>query len=258
MKYINKKVFSFLSSGFVLLSFCGCSNNSDVLDDVSSNVIVTSTLSSSSISNTTSSTTEKILTSTSASTGSITSSTTSLLTSTTASTVVTDAFVTSDVDSSDSVVLDYFFELGNSIRSNFNSDELLDKGKSYFVYCVDFLFYDGEIKGIKFSDLTDSVKQQLLNDISTIDSLICSKFPNYKENIKEGYGSAYNKAAEIIRQGSQNIKEFSKEKLGEENYNKIKEYKDLFIETAFGDFDDFLEIVGNGKQKIKDWYEGLR
>ena len=83
-------------------------------------------------------------------------------------------YTTCTVTDSDLEILDSFSKMGNSIRDSFDSGELLDKGKSYFIYCVDFLFYDGEIKGIKFDDLTDSAKEQLLLDITTIDSLICS------------------------------------------------------------------------------------
>ena len=113
--------------------------------------------------------------------------------------------------------------MGKSVRDSFDSEEFLDKGKSYFIYCVDFLFYDGEIKGIKFDDLTDSAKEQLLLDITNIDSLICFKYPNYKDEIKEGYGKAYTRASEVIREGSNNIKDFSKDKLGEDNYDKLGE-----------------------------------
>lgn len=263
MKYINKRVFSLLSSGFVLLSICGCSKDIDSKPEVScvnygSDVVSTTSTSSVFTTNSLASTNTTTVESFTMSTSDVLTTSYVFTDFTDSTTYTTSSSILSSDNTSDFVVLDYFKNLGSSIKDNFDSSDLLDKGKSYFIYCVDFLFYDGEIKGIKFSDLTDSAKQQLLTDVSTIDSLICSKFPNYKESIKEGYGNAYNRAAEIIRNGSQNIKEFSKEKLGEENYNKIKEYKDMFIDTAFGDFDEFVDIVDRGKQKVKDWYEGLK
>ena len=30
------------------------------------------------------------------------------------------------------------------------------------------------------------------------------------------------------------------------------------MDTAFGDFDDFLDIMNQGKEKVKKWYEGLK
>ena len=256
-------------SGACLVSFCGCSNKSNNVSETANNVssgfdyvdiTLPSTTALPTITTFISTTTALPTTTTFVSTA--TSSSTSISSTDSYSSFVTDiedySVTTCTITDDDSKVLDFIGKMGDSVRESFDSEELLDKGKSYFIYCVDFLFYDGEIGGIKFDDLTDSAKEQLLLDISTIDSLICSKYPNYKDDIKEGYGTAYNKASEVIKEGSTNVKDFSKEKLGEENYNKMKEYKDLFIDTAFGDWDDFVNILGKGKQKIKDWYEGLK
>ena len=170
------------------------------------------------------------------------------------STVVND----DDFTENDLTVLDYFKEVGSNIKNYIDSEELLDKGKVYFVYCVDFLFYDAEIKGIKFNDLTDGAKQQLLSDISEIDALICTKFPNYKETISSGSAGVYNKASEIIKDGSKNIKDFSRDKLGDENYSKLEQYKDLFMEQTNDDIDTLKDLFSTGKAKIKDWYENWR
>lgn len=158
---------------------------------------------------------------------------------------------TTTIKSSDDEILDHFKEVGEEVKNKFNLDTFLQASKEYFVYCVDFLFYDKSINNIKFSDLTDRAKQQLLLDIVTIDDLICSKFPNYKEKISEGSKDIYQKAIDIIRAGSKNIKDFSKEKLGDENYEKLKKYQELFKETAFGDWDKFLDILKTAKKKIK-------
>ena len=164
-------------------------------------------------------------------------------------------YTTTAIESNDDKILGHFEKLGEEVKSEFNLDTFLQTSKKYFVYCVDFLFYDKEINNIKFSDLTDKAKQQLLSDIVTIDDLICSKFPNYKETISEGSKDIYQKAIELIRKGSKNIKEFSKDKLGDENYEKLKEFQKLFKETAFGDWDDFKDIIGKAKSKI---LEGLK
>lgn len=163
---------------------------------------------------------------------------------------------------SDSIVLNQFSELNNDIRNSFNSSDLLDKGKVYFIYCVDFLFFDGEIKGVKFSDLSDIARCQLINDIITIDGLICSKFPNYKSCIADSVSAAYNKASMIIHSGSIKVDDYSRERLGDDNYAKIKEYKDLFVVQTSRDWDEFVFIIGEGynkgKIKVKDWYEGYK
>lgn len=259
MKCSFLKNFSFLCGGAVFLTGCGKKETGDSSSKYESITLtsITSTCPTTVLPTTTLiyPVTTTLVTSTSSMTTSMSAIASNI------SSVITDfnnVYTTCTFTDTDSEILDVFDKMGDSVRDSFDTDELLDKGKSYFIYCVDFLFYDSEINGIKFSDITDSAKQQLLCDISTIDSLICTKYPDYKNDIKEGYGKAYNKAGEVIKAGSNNIKDFSKDKLGEENYNKMKEYKDLFMDTAFSDWDEFVNILGKGKQKVKDWYEGLK
>ena len=261
IKFYNK-LYACLTSGVVAFSMCSCSNDENQYYTSSDSFVVpievVPDVTSVSSSLETTSTTTSLVTSltTTTSTTTVTDVTTSDYTSfITNTTSVTTSYVESE---SDKDIEEHFSSIGEDIKNSVDTDSFLSKGKSYFVYCVDFLFYDGEINGIKFSDLTSSAKQQLLIDVDNIDSLICSKFPNYKETISEGSGKVYNKAAEIIKAGSKNVKDFSKEKLGQENYDKLKEYKDMFMETAFGDFDEFKDILKKGKSKIKEWYEGLR
>ena len=264
MRCKNLKIFAVLTGGLFVL--CGCGKKSNNNASIEHTLISTSSEGNRTTAPellVTNLVTIALTSTTYTSSSSLTSSMSSTLltsSSSTSSTSLSDFYdiTTETITDNDLEILDYFGKMGDIVKESFNSEDLLDKGKSYFIYCVDFLFYDGEINGIRFNDMTDSAKEQLLRDISTIDSLICSKYPNYKDDIKEGYGNAYNKASEVIRVGSENINEFSRDKLGEENYNKLKEYKDLFVDTAFGDWNDFVDILGKGKQKVKDWYEGLK
>lgn len=267
MKYkFYNKLLAFITSNTILFTLCGCSNSKShsgkngssislsddmtVDNSISKPVVVTTSVSTVPI------TTSKITTITS------TATTTFVTTSVVSSVEPETASMTSDVafeyTEYDNSILGHFEQIGNGIKNSVDTDALLENGKKYFVYCVDFLFYDGEINGIKFCDLTDMAKQQLLRDITTIDSLICSKFPNYKESIGEYTGAAYNKAFEVIKAGSSNIRDFSKDKLGEDNYDKISEVKDMFIQQTIDDFNQFTDILDQGKQYLKDLYEGLK
>ena len=81
---------------------------------------------------------------------------------------------------------------------------------------------------------------------------------------KDGYGTDIDlkKAFELIKKGAYNLSEFSKEKLGEENYNAIIDAKDEFIDYT----KQAIDIIGdvgsnifeNGKEYIKNWYENLK
>lgn len=269
LKFYNKAC-AFISSGVFAFSMCGCSNqkksdnSSKTAVSISTNTVPVTSLVTT---YTTDLTTAPVTTTFS------TMSTTAVVPLTTTELIVTSIFTTTTefvttmpqsyfgentFTSDDQSILDYFHELGDSVKDSINTEEFLEKGKMYFIYCVDFLFYDGEIKGIKFSDMTDTARQQLLCDITFIDTLICSKFPDYKETISDGAGAIYDKASEIIKDGSQNIKDFSREKLGYENYYKLEQYKDIFIEQTYGDFEYFIDILGVGKSKLSDWYSNFK
>ena len=88
------------------------------------------------------------------------------------------------------------------------------------------------------------------------------KFPNYKEEISEKTSNAYNKASELIKKGANNIKDFAKDKLGQENYNKIKDFKDKIKSSASDVWDetknDVKEIAEKAKDKVKNWYENFK
>lgn len=165
----------------------------------------------------------------------------------------------------DNVIINEFTSIKNKVIAYLNSEEVdnaKDKAKGVFISIVDFLFYDGEINGVRFDELTDEGKKKVLGLASDIDSLIMKEFPTYKEDISEVTKTAYTKAGELIKKGTTNIKEFSKEKLGEENYNAIIDAKDELVEYT----KDAFSIVGNvssklwnsAKEKVKNWYEEFR
>jgi len=249
------KAVSFLTGGVVLSTFVGCNrvsnasfSDSSVMSSISSTTVdsTSNTMSSSATTDSTSNTM---------------SSNYSRVFTTVSSTVT--SYVASSVNSFlDDEVIGYFDSLGKDVKSSFNSPDFLDKGKLYFVTCVDFLFYDGSINGVKFSDMTDMARSQLISDISAIDDLICSKYPNYKECISYGASSIYDKAGQIIKSGSNSLSDYSREKLGEENYSNLEQYKDLFIEQTSRDWDSFKDIIGDaysyGKSKVKSKYEDFR
>lgn len=255
LKLFNKLA-ALATSGVLSLSLCGCSK--EKAKESSTGIVITSGV-------ITVPTTTK-LTTTTTTTKITTTKLTTTVPITTVVTTVTEPITEPALDpvysEADSAVLEEFNSIGNDIVGSKDSSDFLDKGKLYFIYCVDFLFYDGEIKGVKFSDLSEMAREQLISDIITIDNLICSKFPDYKENISEGSSEAFDKASDIIHSGTTNVKDYSREKLGDENYEKIGEYKDMFVEQTSREWDEFKGILGSGydkgKSKIKDWYEGFK
>lgn len=153
-------------------------------------------------------------------------------------------------------------EATDLILSEEKGETAKSKLKGVFISLVDFLFYDGEIKGVTFDELTSAGKEKVLQIIHSIDEKIEKKFPGYKENISSTAKEAFIKASELIKKGAANIKDFSQNKLGEENYNRIIEAKDEFVEYTKAAYSIIKDIGGDflsgTKDKIKDWYERFR
>ena len=134
--------------------------------------------------------------------------------------------------------------------------------KGIFITLVDFCLYGGKIKGVTFQELTKAGQEKALKIINSIDEKIEAKFPGYKETISSKTSSALKKASELIKKGAQNIQEFTYEKLGETEYNKLIEEKDelvLYTKNAWNLVKNFSSSIWTStKNKLKEWYEKFR
>lgn len=165
--------------------------------------------------------------------------------------------------SNDEVVINSLESSLSKINSgDSNSNSFADSAKGVFVSIVDFLFYDGEINGVTFDELTDSGKQKVLEIANKIDRAIESKIPGYKETISSGASNAFNKASEVIKNGANNLNNFAKDKLGEENYQSIIDAKDELVYYT----KNAINLIGDGagkvfnsvKDKVSGWYQEFK
>ena len=242
-KINNKKIICILISGFIIVSISGCSKTDSSLNNTykQNNEIITET-------NNTDENTKEI--------NNIDEI------QNTSNNNLQNKITYSD---NDEIAIETFNNLNYEIDSLLNSEKIEDvkeTAKGTFVTIVDFIFYDSEINGVTFDELTDSGKQKVLEIANKIDTKIENKFPNYKETISDKTKKAFNKASELIKKGANNLNDFSKEKLGEDNYNAIIDAKDEFIDYT----KQAIEIIGDvgsnafesGKEYIKNWYENLK
>ncbi len=143
-----------------------------------------------------------------------------------------------------------------------SSQSTKDKAKGVFITLVDFVFYDGEINGVTFNELTDSGKAKVLELINTIDEKIEKHFPGYKETISSKTSEAFQKASDLIKKGAKNISDFAQEKLGEENYQEIIDAKDELVTYTKNALSLFGNVGSNlfskAKDKLSNWYENFK
>ena len=162
----------------------------------------------------------------------------------------------------DEKVINSLNETLTKVKSNVSDNDFLDSAKGVFISIVDFLFYDGSINGVTFDELSDSGKQKVLEIASSIDSTIENKFPGYKETISDKASNAFNKASEIIKKGANDLNDFAREKLGEDNYQSIIDAKDeliVYTKNAINFIGDVSSSLWNStKDKLNNWYQNFK
>ena len=158
--------------------------------------------------------------------------------------------------------IDYLENVNNEV-DKVNDENVL---KNTFITLTDFIFYGGEIKGIKFNDLTSSVKEKVLNIYEEIDSKIENKFPGYKENIKSNSLRTYNNIKDKLDDLRNNLLNNYKNSVGEDEFNdtidSFNEGKESMNDTI-NTYKPYVEeskakakeYIAKKKDELNDWYQ---
>jgi len=156
-----------------------------------------------------------------------------------------------EANNTDTSIITYFENLNNQLTTYDNNDETLGKTiKDNFVKCIDFIFYNKEINGKKFNELTNTTKLKILSITLSIDSKIDEKFPGYKDTISNIYQNIKTKIIEKYLETTTNICNNDPDLCitAKEGFSTLK--------TNFGiTWDIIKELASNGVSKLKDWYE---
>lgn len=167
--------------------------------------------------------------------------------------------------SNDEIIIDYFNNATDEINNFLESETVSnakEKCKEYFITFVDFIFYDGQIKNITFSELKDETKDYVIEITQKLDNLIMKKFPDYKENISATSQNLYEKASDLLNSGKEKVNDYIESKIGEENYQNVLDNIDKINENDKENWNDVKEkandLYESGKEKVKNWYENFR
>lgn len=154
------------------------------------------------------------------------------------------------VENADIAVMNYM----NTLQTEMDKPSLGESAKKGFITVIDFIFYNGTIKGHRFSELTNSVKLKVLSAALYFDSKIDNYFPGYKEsisnttkkiytNVKEQIISAYLDITTLVCSSNNELCSSAKE-----GFQSLKKNFSLT-------FDLIKEIAGDGITNLKNWYE---
>ena len=175
---------------------------------------------------------------------------TSTISSTPSSTAPSNLEQENQEETLDTEEFDYFDQAKKEIKELIESEQVeqaKEKGKEYFITGVDFIFYDKEMNGVTFDDLTEEGKKVTLENLETIDGWIMEIAPDYKDKI----GEKYQVVKDFVSTTYYDVLESIKESLGEENYSAIQEKKNEIKDSITSTKDKALE-------KVSDWYQNFK
>lgn len=151
-------------------------------------------------------------------------------------------------------VISYFQSEADSLSVYQENESFALKAKNAFTNIVDFIFYDKEIKGYTFNELTNSAKLKVIKIALTIDSKIDKYFPNYKETIKDKYDNLKGKLASLYLEITLSLCET----VGSNTCNQAKEDFNNMKESFGFTWELIKELATNGSNKVKNFYESWR
>ncbi len=124
-----------------------------------------------------------------------------------------------------------------------------------FITLTDFIFYDGEINGVTFDELTDAAKEKVLDIYDKIDTKIESVFPNYKEDIASTSKDVYANLKKEITELKDKIKDKYIDEYGQEKYDNLEQSYNESKETLKDVSTEFYEKT---KNKAENWYKNYK
>lgn len=156
-------------------------------------------------------------------------------------------------DVNENSVIQYFDNMNNEINES-NFEKCKTKFKDYFITGVDFIFYDKEIKGYTFNELSNEAKLKVIAILIKIDNKIEKYAPGYKESISNTGSRVYTDIKERLITAYFDIST----KMCSNNTYECDRAKEIFgdvkNECKIG-LSYVKKVAISGGRKIKDWYE---
>jgi len=151
-------------------------------------------------------------------------------------------------------VISYFSNREKEIKNNQEDKTLREKVKETFVSIVDFIFYDKEIKGYTFDELTTKTKLKIIEIALSIDNKIDKYFPDYKETIKDKYIDIKGKLAVKYLEFTEKLCD----SVGSDVCSQAKEDFNTMKESFGFTWELIKELAKSGSDKVKEFYESWK
>jgi len=151
-----------------------------------------------------------------------------------------------------------FIKQENNKYSSINTEEAKKNAKAYFVSLVDFIFYDKEINGYTFKELSASAKAKTIYYTLKIDSIIDKNIPGYKETLGDSYKNAKNEliakytefSIEVCTNNSELCDDLKRDT------EDLKKSLNITWSIIKDIYNEIIKPAGtSGIKKLSDWYE---
>lgn len=147
-------------------------------------------------------------------------------------------------------VLNYVREVNN----DFQEATLKESVKKGFITVVDFIFYEGKIKGYSFKDLSNRAKLEVISMALYLDTKIDKYFPGYKESINTTSKNIYTDVKSKIIKLYLNITT----SLCQNNNDMCESAKRGFLDLKKNvgiSWELIKDIAGDGISSLSNWYK---
>ena len=118
----------------------------------------------------------------------------------------------------DQLVIDYYNNIYSDLQEaikNADKEAIINKGKFIISNLIEFIFFDGDIMGVTFDELTSNTKKIIYTGFLVVDDLLTVYAPEYRETLSDKYQTIIN----YIGPKFTEIKEY----IGEENIDKLNQ-----------------------------------
>lgn len=150
----------------------------------------------------------------------------------------------------DLIVLTYF----NETEKELENAAIREQAKEKFITIIDFLFYNGKIKGCTFNEVSTITKLKILQIALSIDVKIETYFPGYKETITSTTNKAYTSIKELIVKKYLELTTSICAKDPETCASAKQDFQDM--KKSFSITWDLIKnLTSSGVTNLKDWYE---
>lgn len=173
---------------------------------------------------------------------------------------ITICLFISGCSSGDSKIESYFDDA--KVQSeNYISSDSETKGQDLVKELADFVFYDGEINGIKFKDLSKNTQKEIIKSLMKIDNAMETKWPGYKETIESTSNHIYNNLTKQLEALGQEYQITLKQTLGEDAYNIAADAAKSQASSAPSAIKTAIsqtkEIFSKAFNSMGNWFKGL-